>query len=146
MRGLQWPQAPSGSRARGDAIRVDARMNRPTGKPIEVGAGPTALAAAGGDVWVGNYDDRTLTRIDAETGKVIGQAIPVEGEPVALTVADGALWVASVTGTVFRIDPESMRPLGKPIPVGQRPTGLAYGEGAAWVVDQQENTLTRIEV
>ena len=77
--GSVWVVSPS----EGTVVRLDAESNRPKGKPIAVGAGPTASPSPTGTVWVANTDDGTVTRIDARTGEIVGQPIAVGGQPVA---------------------------------------------------------------
>jgi len=75
---------------------VVARLDEQTLKvtdTIDVGRAPTALAARGDEVWVGNWLDRTLMRIDAGTGRV-NRTIELSGRPADLAFGPGGLWVA----------------------------------------------------
>ena len=54
-------------------------------RPIDVGNGPSALAAGEGAVWVVNRHDGTLSRIDPATNAVRG-SVRVGADPTAVAV------------------------------------------------------------
>jgi hypothetical protein len=76
--------------------RLDA-----TGHPkatIDVSAGPIAIVASGGDIWVAASLPRVLIRIDASTNAVVA-TIPVAGTLTALAVDQvGAVWATVRAG------------------------------------------------
>jgi virginiamycin B lyase len=66
------------------------RLEPSTGRveaTIEVGEGPSALAAAAGSLWAANEFDGSVRAIDPATNTV-GPPVPVGGEAVSLA-ADG---------------------------------------------------------
>src|SRR4051794_16065497 len=75
---------------------------------VPVGDTPSAVAAAGRDLWVANAGEATISRIDTKLGRVV-RTIPVGGTPVGITVGAGAAWVlnsdlAATKSTVSRVD------------------------------------------
>ena len=52
---------------------------------VATGSAPAAVAAAGGDVWVANAGDGTVSRLDARTATEIGSPTPVGKDPVSYT-------------------------------------------------------------
>jgi DNA-binding SARP family transcriptional activator len=122
--------------------RVDAGSDRVIGDSL-VGAGPRALAAYQGHVWVANFDDRTVSRlgemIDSPARTIGGVGIPVD-----LAGGAGSVWVADpFDGSLYRLDPRKgsvsqvVRNLGGPMAV-------AVGFGSVWVADFLNDTLLRI--
>jgi DNA-binding beta-propeller fold protein YncE len=72
---------------------------------IGVGSNPNRVAVRGGDAWVSNYNDHTLTRINARTSRVVGEPVPVGINPYALAVTSGSVWVTNVADdSVTRVD------------------------------------------
>ena len=62
---------------------------------------PNAIAVAGDDLWVANYNSGTISEYNATTGAVINAAL-ISGlnGPVAIVVSGGNLWVANYSGGV----------------------------------------------
>lgn len=96
---------PGGEAVRDDALppaapRVTSQVT------IEVGEGPTELAAGDSAIWVSNTAEGSVSRIDPSTNEEMAK-IEVGGAPGDLAVAgDGAVWVANPElGVVQRIDP-----------------------------------------
>ena len=73
-------------------LRIDPREGRVVAQ-IPVGRGGSAIAIAGGSVWVANEFDGTVSRIDPRTNSVVA-TIPVGGSPHDLAVQGGAVWLA----------------------------------------------------
>jgi DNA-binding SARP family transcriptional activator len=107
---------------------------------VAVGTRPTRVAVEGGDAWVLNANDRTVSRVDASTHQV--RTVSVGGTPADLAVGGGAVWVVQSAAdvSVYRIDPTTMATDRIELP-GAFPYGLgnpgqayiAYGAGAVWV-------------
>jgi YVTN family beta-propeller protein len=120
---------------------------------IPVGASPTAITVAGGQVWVLNRDDRTISLINATTRGV--RTVSVPGVPADLAVGFGKLWVgeAHVPGVV-PVDLETTvpepvikaQPLGPPPPtVPEDDAGaVAIGLDAVWFLSGN-STVSRID-
>jgi DNA-binding beta-propeller fold protein YncE len=71
---------------------------------VPVGANPLASAFVGGDLWVPNIDDSTISIVDTKTNT----ARTVPGPPGAIAIASlgGDAWVTSSTGNeVWRMSP-----------------------------------------
>ena len=73
--------------------RIDPETRRVVAR-IPVGAGPLAVAAGAGAVWVTNRDDRTLSRIDPRTNRV-ARTIRLGASPWGIHVAHGRVWVTT---------------------------------------------------
>jgi hypothetical protein len=118
------------------------------------GTTPDGLAYAGGQLWVINADDKTLSHIDPKTGTA--QTVGDLHVPIAIASGLGALWVA--TGTtpdaideVVKLDPVTGGLVDHfPIPAGKR-VGfnafdvLAVESAAAWIANA-DGSLIRLDV
>jgi YVTN family beta-propeller protein len=82
-------------------IRVDAGGGQTA---FDVGANPKGVVVAGGDVWVANTDDGTVTQLST-AGKVLA-TIDVGEQPRGLAAGFGRVW-AAVGG-----DPDAKDPQG----------------------------------
>jgi len=94
--------ANAGSR-HGIVSRVDSRL-RQVVATFRVGPAPSAIAFAGGFVWVAQLFDGTLVKIDPTTDRFLDQ-VTVGNGPSAIVEGAGALWVTRGDGTVARIRP-----------------------------------------
>jgi YVTN family beta-propeller protein len=63
---------------------------------VPVGRGADGVAVGGGDAWVADSIDGTVTRVDTRTGEVLA-TIPVEGHPEDLVVGTDGVWVTTHT-------------------------------------------------
>jgi YVTN family beta-propeller protein len=110
---------------------------------IEVGSQPLAVDASGGQVWVTNSGDGTVSRIDAATGNA-GRSFRVGERPAGVAIGAGSVWVAdSGSGLVSRIDPESGA-VRREIFVGNRPSAIRFGLDGVWVANVNDGTVSRI--
>src|ERR1022692_3365922 len=123
----------------GTVTPIDLTTRR-AGKPIKVGADPTAIAAApdGRTVYVANSGSGTVTPIDVSTLRP-GRPIKVGADPRAIVVTpDGrTVYVASSgSGTVTPISASAWQ-AGPPIAVGAQPRaiGLTPNGKTAYVLD-----------
>lgn len=122
---------------------IDSETNRLVAN-VEVGAGPTSVAAAGEAVWVTNTDDHSVSRVDLRTNTQ-RQTVRVGGGPGAVAVGAGAVWVANgLDGTVSRIDQKTNTEVDS-TPVGNTPTAIAFGEGAVWVANADDRTVSKLD-
>jgi DNA-binding beta-propeller fold protein YncE len=65
----------------------------------------SGVLAAGGSVWVSNYDLGTVSRFDVTAGKFV-KSYRVGRKPRALAGAGGAIWVANQSSnSVSRVSP-----------------------------------------
>jgi SARP family transcriptional regulator, regulator of embCAB operon len=111
---------------------------------VPVGARPVALASAAGSLWVGNFDDRSVTRVDASSRNRV-RTISLARAPTALTATRDAVWATDSAGGVSTIDTsyDQLTPRVQPTVVSTgccayaasapRPTLAAFG--SIWVVD-----------
>ncbi|TMK76511.1 MAG: hypothetical protein E6G47_12435, partial [Actinobacteria bacterium] len=107
-----------------------------------VGNGPTAVVAAGNDVWVANQLDGTVSRIDGASAAVAATVTVGQG-PSSIAVGGGSVWVSNeLDGTVSRIDPGTNTVI-KTIEVGGAPSGLAVVGGALWVTARGAGSVHR---
>ena len=81
-----WVSSPSSNQV----LRVDPEAR--TSTAIDVGNAPTGIDVAGGNVWVTNYLDGTLSRIQANESRVV-ETIHVGNSPEGVVASDGYLWV-----------------------------------------------------
>jgi DNA-binding SARP family transcriptional activator len=101
--------------------------------PIHVGPGPAAVAVGGGEVWVANQLNGTVSEVNPASGSVVA-GIHIGNGPGAMTYGFGSVWVANTTdSTVSRILAGSGRVVA-PIPTGSSPAGIVAGYGGIWVV------------
>jgi virginiamycin B lyase len=117
------------------------------GRPVDAGEGPSALAFAGGSLWVAQTDVGRIARIDAGERRVVGN--PVEfpaADGDSLEAGEGAVWAAdSGEGTVGRIDPATGKLAARVRVPGGVSGDLAAGAGAVWAVNAEQATVTRID-
>ena len=125
----------------GELIHVDTATGRKLDQ-ITAGNNPAAITSGGGDLWVADAFDNTVSRIDpsgAVTPTRVGTA------PTSVAVGRDAVWVAdSADDDVKRIDPTSLTPVAS-IPVGHSPSAIAIDHDAVWVANRDDGTISRID-
>lgn len=88
---------------------IDASRNEVVGV-VPVGRTPWRVSAGGGNAWVANADDGTLSQIDPRRLSVV-RTVSIPRRPGGIAVADGILWVGTVLGrrstALVHIDPVS---------------------------------------
>ena len=111
---------------------------------IPVDADPTAIAVAGGFVWVACTGTRSVDRIDPRADKLT-QRTPVGFGSSAIAVSPGALWVTDrLDDRVTEIDSTTgmvRRTLG----AGPTPSDIVYGFGALWIANESSSTISRLD-
>jgi YVTN family beta-propeller protein len=159
---------------------------------VPTGVRPAEVAAGGGQVWVANHADDTVTQISARRRTVLGTTSPggaVGGlavdaggvwigtgdarrsrlvrldpgsrlvvrsvrlarraevlgltVPGPVTIGFGSIWVGDGFSRIARVHPRTGEATA--VPVGNSPIAIAAGAGAVWVVDDEDDTLTRID-
>jgi DNA-binding beta-propeller fold protein YncE len=89
----------------GTVARIDPRRNGVV-QTINVGNGPSAVAAGASGIWVANSLDGTVTRINPGTNTV-ANTIPIRPGTDSVAVNGSDVWVTNdLTGILTRIDPE----------------------------------------
>jgi len=113
-----------------------------SGRRIDAGPSPTAIAADGRAVWLADRSGNVITRIESRSG--VPHPIPVAGGPADIALGANAVWVsAALDDSVVRIDPATGS-VRSTTPVGRRPAGVAVGEGAVWVANSGDGTVSRL--
>jgi YVTN family beta-propeller protein len=117
--------------SRNVVVRINPRTNEVEREWGELPAGPLAIAAGAGAVWVTAAGEDVVARIDPVTGTVT--TVQVGDFPTAVAVGHGSVWVANAgDGTVSRIDPEGGR-VTATIHLGASPEAVAVADGAVLV-------------
>ena len=126
----------------GHVTKADPKTGRVLEK-IVTGTAPGAIASGGGNVWVADDFDNTVTRIDQDGA--ITATTSVGRRPSALAVGSDAVWVADADDDhVTRIDSHTAAVVTT-IPVGRHPIAIALSPGAVWVANQYDNSIWRID-
>jgi YVTN family beta-propeller protein len=135
----------------GRVSRVDALT--PHGvTSIAVGAGPGAVVAANGLVWVANTTAATLSEIDAENYDRAPTTLALLFRPGALALGDEAdpgpyLWVIDTQADgLAQIDSGSLALENETVSMGAEPVAVAAGGGAVWVANSLDQSLSRLTV
>ncbi len=111
---------------------------------IPVGRGPAGVTVAGGEVWVANQFDGTVSEVNPAAGSVVA-TIQVGNGPDAIASGYGSVWVANLTDkTLSRIGQGSGLVVAT-IPLGSAPAGLAAGAGGIWVTSAETGRLLLVD-
>ena len=104
----------------------------------------SSVAAGAGGVWLLAKPDR-LVQIDPRTNRV-ARIVQAPAGAGALRASDDALWVTvPVQKKLLKLDPRTLRTLAV-APVGWGALFLALGHGSAWTLDQNDGTVTRVDL
>ena len=122
----------------GELQAFDARTARAKGRPVEVGSGPTSVAAGGGQVWVAT-DQGQLVRVPADGGRPDSIAVGGEGRRSVEVNAQG-VWVVDAQGKVVLVDSKALKVKGTLRLEGDL-QNMALDAGGAWVL-QDRSTVT----
>ena len=116
---------------------------------IQVGVRPGPLAVGGGNAWVGNLDERTLTKIDPARQAPAGTVALGNRTPTGVAIGAGSVWVAhGAVGQLSAVDPEfgqvvkTIDAAGEAL--GSTKGAVAVGAGAVWAVFG-DSTLARVD-
>jgi YVTN family beta-propeller protein len=113
-------------------------------RTIPVGDAPEGISSYGGDVWVSNAFEDTVSEIDASSGTVI-RTIPVGDRPTGVSSDGSHVWVANAfEGTVSEIEASSGTVI-RTIPVGEHPNAVSSDGTHVWVTNQYGTTIDEIE-
>jgi DNA-binding SARP family transcriptional activator/DNA-binding beta-propeller fold protein YncE len=144
------PAAPS--HVRPNSVAVINPITAKVIRDVPVGRTPGPIDVGGGSLWVGNYEDRTVSRIGLKTLEVDTVGIPVR--PYGLAYGNGAVWVTQqggegTAGSVSRLDLLSHRAdvisVGRGDPLGEddvprgaptlvsRSMPVVVHEGSVWL-------------
>ena len=125
--------------------RIDA-LSRELRQTITVGDGPTGIAVAGGDVWVANTLDGTVSRIDADSNELVGEPIHGWERPDGRRVRRG-LCVGDERRRPEGLADRSSRRDGsrRRSPSAAAGSGIAVGGGSVWISDSVGNRVVRLD-
>ncbi|MCA1572653.1 MAG: hypothetical protein LC798_20625 [Chloroflexi bacterium] len=125
-------------------VSIDVATNETTAIPVPIPKGSWAgLAAADGDVWVGNFDDGVLYRIDPDSGETLAE-VEVGPEAVSITAVPGSIWARTrggVTWEAQRIDTET----NELVVTADGGNSIAYGHGSLWFGQRGANRILRAD-
>jgi peptide/nickel transport system substrate-binding protein len=99
---------------------------------IHVGPGPGAVTVGGGEVWVANQLNGTVSEVNPAARAVVA-SIDVGNGPGAMVYGFGSVWVANLTDSTLSRIAASQSQVIATIPTGGSPVGLAAGYGGIWV-------------
>ena len=114
---------------------------------VHVGTTPTSLAYAedDGQLWVANFDDKTVQSVDVSTRTAAPAKGGVLANPTGIAVGGGFVWVTNgFAGQLVKIDPRQANVV-VPIEVGSGVQGIAYGFDQVWIADPNEGLLLRVD-
>ena len=140
----------------GTVTRIDSRSF--TARPVDLGAGPTAIADEYGRVWVGKRD-LSITVLSGD-GALNGRVrLPGTRMPLAISASNG-VWVVRAGGGLTKVDPRTDVAVVKTPPyqyvvhsdapaVGADPRDIDALEGSLndntiWVISKSDHLLSRI--
>ena len=110
-------------------------------------AGPEALVAANGLVWVANKTGGTLAEIDTENYDRQPAVLALLFRPGAVAFGDEFLWIIDTQAdSVTQIDAGSLRLIDDAINVGAEPVAVAAGNGVVWLANSLDQSLSRLTV
>jgi YVTN family beta-propeller protein len=129
---------------RGDSAVALARASGRIEHVVALPGTPSAVAADGSSVWVGEPGRNDVVRIDATSG-TIRDRIPLPSQPGEIAIEGGSIWVAStVGGSVARIDREAGRITQAVRLRSGSAAAMAVGAGGLWVADATHHSLVEI--
>jgi DNA-binding beta-propeller fold protein YncE len=142
-------------------LRVfDATTGKRLKPDVDVGLGTTGLATGFGSLWILNQITGKLRRLSLGVGRGISNPVDISPGPLGLpghaqvlTTGESGVWAAvrtiraGIPDRIERVRPNDL-PLNviKTISLPEGAESLAVGYGAAWVVNNQQDTVTRIDL
>jgi Protein kinase domain len=115
---------------------------RVAGDPISVGSRPFGVAFAGGQLWVANNSDNTVTRVAPDGSG--STAIDVDDKPFGVTATADAVWVVQTgSDSVLRIDASTSD--SAPADAGDEPYFAAADGGSVYVASGGDGTVTELD-
>jgi uncharacterized protein (TIGR03437 family) len=101
------------------------------------------LVFDGANIWVTNYQNRSVTKLLASSGAVVG-TYPVGVYPDGIAFDGANIWVANQNdGTVTKLLASTGATVGT-YPVGTSPQGVTFGGASVWVANGASNSVTKI--
>jgi len=137
--------------------QIDPRTGDIVGR-VPVPGGPSRVALAGDDLWVGSDRSRTLSRIDTRT-HAVARVVAPGSFPTDVAIGDGGVWVVDgVNARLLKVSPgygsvarrvildrdRAQTYLPENRSVLDNPWSVAAGLGGVWVTDGSSR-LVRID-
>jgi DNA-binding beta-propeller fold protein YncE len=121
--------------------------NAPAVTSYDIAGRPSAIAVAGGTVWVADDERDVVWRLDEETGEPIRDPVPVPGDSVALDVSEGGdvVWLAHSGGSLTRIDVRTARVQTLSVEGLEALVSLAVAEQAVWLGDIAAGVIVAVD-
>jgi DNA-binding beta-propeller fold protein YncE len=110
---------------------------------VPIDGRPSAVAVAGGLVWVSDDGSQAVHVIDPARNAVVGPSIEVKRNPIAIAGSDDAVWVAHASGWLLRVDVRR-RVVTERVHARASFTGVALLDGLVWATDV-ERGLYRLD-
>jgi YVTN family beta-propeller protein len=138
------PSEPAFVPAANTVVELDPTTGEVVGG-VQVGTTPTSLAYADGQLWVANFDDKTVQSIDVSSRTAAPAKGGVLANPTGIAVGGGFVWVTNgFAGQVVKIDPRQAN-VTVPIEVGSGVQGIDYDFDQVWIADPNEGFLLRLD-
>jgi class 3 adenylate cyclase/streptogramin lyase len=138
------PSEPAFVPAANTVVELDPTTGEVVGG-VHVGTTPTSLAYADGQLWVANFDDKTVQSIDVASRTAAPAKGGVLANPTGIAVGGGFVWVTNgFAGQVVKIDPRQANVV-VPIDIGSGVQGIAYDFDQVWIADPNEGRLLRLD-
>jgi DNA-binding beta-propeller fold protein YncE len=140
--GLVGPAGPPGP---GDLRATKAALMQWYRKDVPVGTPARGVAFDGGNLWVSNWLDGTVTKLRASDGVVLG-TFPLAG-PRGIAFDGTHIWVTSATSasadTVVKLRASDGAVVGT-FTVGNNPENVAFDGTSIWVTNRSSNTVMKL--
>ncbi len=111
---------------------------------IPVGSGPEGVSSHGGDVWVTNAFENSVSEIEASSGTVI-RTIPVGNRPTGVSSDGTHVWVANAFENSVSEIQASSGTVVNTIAVGNHPNAVSSDGTHVWVTNQSGTTVNEIK-
>lgn len=110
---------------------------------ITVDGRPSAVAVAGGLVWVADDENDLVHTFDATSHRPTADPLAVDANPVAMDASDDAVWVAHAGGTLTRIGLEDREAAS--FEVGSSLTDVVVVGTSVWACDLVDSSLVEVD-
>jgi hypothetical protein len=112
-----------------------------------VGHNPLGIAFDGGNMWIANNNDNTVTKLRARDGATLG-TFHTQGAPYGVLFDGSTIWVSLPdTGGLNELRPSDGTLLGffSPPTTGlYSPTGVAFDGSSVWTANSQGDILSKL--
>ena len=140
--GNRSPLPLSGSIGASPQQQVNASIAQ-SQETFPVGAFPIPILSVGSDIWLGNFNDGTLTKLRGSDGTTLG-TFGVGDGPNGIAFDGTNIWVTNF----FSDDVTKLTNKGVVLgtfPVGVQPVGVLYDGTNIWVANFGDDTVTKMD-